>query len=563
MMSTLEKSDELYQEYLSERLDMILKVSEPRMNDDEFKHVIEELGISKVHDFHDGWARVEKEEEVIGWERNYIDTSFNFINEDGKLISNEWYDKACDFSLGKTLVHKSGKSYYLLDADGYLHKIDAYDSMYKGGLYEILHTKPMAIHEHNVCDINGRMVLPRDFDKIEFDSNKKGDYKRSERWLHSTHEKWIGNRKYDLPDAEYYLFYIILNDSFTTVKGRKGKVIHVVCRDDGCRNYKKERNTFGYTLTSDADEIKLKYEPIKVFNLNYILCHKMNNLYLYNRSMDKYIYIGDTRDVSYDDNFIFDKSDGSVNFIYGLKVIDVTDYYNKYIKGKQYTVVKDDVSIISRDDFLIHSLDKIHAMQDQEKQEDRKKQKEEERLAEEKRLQDIKERAEREREEKERIRAEALEQLQRSLEILGEDNGQNKKERTQISNLFIDVDDHKEINPVYLSVLRYINLSMESFKNVKIDGIDFRGCNIYLMPQKVYMKDLKNCNFEGLHIDVFMDFTGVDIRGASFSQDDDPKTYDGGNVTFKDAIYDETTTYNGIPFTEIYGECASIKKPHR
>ena len=50
-----------------------------------------------------------------------------------------------------------------------------------------------------------------------------------------------------------------------------------------------------------------------------------------------------------------------------------------------------------------------------------------------------------------------------------------------------------------------------------------------------------------------MDFTGVNICGTRFSDDDDIKTQFYGNGTFELAIYDENTTNNGIPFTVIYG----------
>ena len=98
------------------------------------------------------------------------------------------------------------------------------------------------------------------------------------------------------------------------------------------------------------------------------------------------------------------------------------------------------------------------------------------------------------------------------------------------------------------TILRHIDLSLVSFKNVKIAGIDFRGCNISLNPQEVYNKDLRGCNFEGMFVPPFMDFTGTDIRGARFSQDNNPLTLDGYNTTLLNATFDETTTYNGIPF---------------
>ena len=86
-------------------------------------------------------------------------------------------------------------------------------------------------------------------------------------------------------------------------------------------------------------------------------------------------------------------------------------------------------------------------------------------------------------------------------------------------------------------------------------NIGSRGCNIALFPQQVLGKSLRNCNFEGINIPPFMDFNGVDIRGCRFSEDDDPKTFDGYNTSFKNAIYDSSTTYNGVPFDQIYGKC--------
>ncbi len=48
----------------------------------------------------------------------------------------------------------------------------------------------------------------------------------------------------------------------------------------------------------------------------------------------------------------------------------------------------------------------------------------------------------------------------------------------------------------------------------------------------------------------FMNFSGVNIRGTKFSDDTDSKTIDRMN-SFANSIYDENTTYNGIPFTVI------------
>lgn len=110
-----------------------------------------------------------------------------------------------------------------------------------------------------------------------------------------------------------------------------------------------------------------------------------------------------------------------------------------------------------------------------------------------------------------------------------------------------------------------IDLLNVDFTNVKVSGIDFRSTNIEissynLNPQTIYNKDLSNCNFEGIHISPLAKFKGVDIRGTKFSIDNNPMTLDVFNTTFKDATWDENTTYNGKSFSEIFDETKKISK---
>ena len=121
-------------------------------------------------------------------------------------------------------------------------------------------------------------------------------------------------------------------------------------------------------------------------------------------------------------------------------------------------------------------------------------------------------------------------------------------------DLFVKIEDHLEISPVYINALKFIDLRYISFDNVKVDEIDFRGTNLLLNPQIVYRKNLRECDFDRIFISPFLNFRGVDIRGCRFSEDDNPTTDDHFNLTFKDAIYDETTTYNGISFIKILSE---------
>ena len=214
-------------------------------------------------------------------------------------------------------------------------------------------------------------------------------------------------------------------------------------------------------------------------------------------------------------------------------------------------------------DFLLNNEEEILKLLKKEKENDQKIYEEEQIKLEEKKLQEMKEKDEQEKLVLIKKQKDALNQIQNALNVLDEiEKKTGTKQKIQVSNLFVDVNDYKEINPMYLEIglLKYIDLSIISFKNVRISGIDFRGCNIRLNPQEVYKKDLRGCNFEGLYIEPFMNFTGVDIRECKFSSDKDPKTIDRGSSTFKFAIYDETTTFNGIPFTEIYKKHDDVKR---
>ena len=155
---------------------------------------------------------------------------------------------------------------------------------------------------------------------------------------------------------------------------------------------------------------------------------------------------------------------------------------------------------------------------------------------------------------------EELDNLKKKLKILSADSTDMPRSHIDKDLLLIDAGDHREIDPDYKEVLRYYDLSGVNFDNVKLENIDFSGTNIiisslHLDPQKVYNRSLKGCNFDKITIGDFIRFKGIDITGCTFSEDNDPLTLptteDKLYRVFAGAIYDKTTTFNGIPLTEI------------
>lgn len=111
----------------------------------------------------------------------------------------------------------------------------------------------------------------------------------------------------------------------------------------------------------------------------------------------------------------------------------------------------------------------------------------------------------------------------RSSEILGV-NPKNLYASIPIDRelFFVRVGDHFEINRnlVDLSLLRFFNLSLIDFTNVKVSGVDFRYSGAKIDPQKVYQKDLSYATFDAGNLSFFDDFAGVNIEGTDFSECD-------------------------------------------
>lgn len=322
-------------------------------------------------------------------------------------------------------------------------------------------------------------------------------------------------------------------------------------------------------------KVKKDYNLIKAFGERYLLFQQVTEnrekkvftrLYLYDVDRKEFEYIGSPQEVTFDDYFIrihersFNKK---CYFIYNNKKYDVPeDYYKKFLVGREQINFTPGIEIKSKDDFFIEYEEMIKRASD-EKRKAMLDAKEKESLAQEM-LALEKAKAQNEAQEianqlewdaTTNTLIDAVKNLERLEKLRG------VRVRVRISNLFIKVGNHKEINPIYISTigLKHIDFSGVSLANVFVEGLDFEGCNINLDPQEVYGGSLKNCNFEGIHFSPLTDFSGIDIRGARFGSDNDPKTVDYINSFFSSAIYDETTIYNNEPLTKLIGECKQKK----
>ncbi len=574
-----EKENELYQKYLEEKLDLIFqrKKEQPKNESIKEKHfrVIEKEGkynfidenekllssiwFDNAKEFEDGYAIVTKIIKVSGkYGKEKTIEKDNLIDTNGKLVSNEWYDAIGYFHDGYAWVKKNGK-YNYIDTNGKLIgnkwyiEADDFDCgiacvtkrhahfEYAGMGYKIDHEM------YNIINTKGEVVF----------------------------KKWFDNPIY---------IYEELNKSFACLCSsyRLVGVMYIpICLSKNLKDYEVKKFLTGYTCTNGKDKFNIKYQPLRIYDSRNILCTDGTHAYLFDRSLGKYTQLCGTisvmvekahrmsssrhvsiLNIEFDENFIFDHENKKVYFVYEGQIHDITEYYNKKLKYKENIPIKKGINVLSKNDFFYQQEEKIKKETEKERKEKELAKIRANETEEERRLRELKKQNEVNQKEQDIRMSEAFRSIKQGVKVLEKYAQENKKiEKIQVSNLFVNVNTHKEINPMYieLGLLKYIDLSMVSFKNVKISGIDFRGCNIQLNPQEVFEKDLRGCNFEGLFIAPFMDFTGVDIRGARFSKDNDPKTVDLGSVSFANSIYDDSTMFEGIPFTIMYDKEKKVK----
>ena len=348
--------------------------------------------------------------------------------------------------------------------------------------------------------------------------------------------------------------------------GLKSKTIYL-----GMKDYQVKKAVRGYICSNEKRTFKIKYRPVKMFDDNSVLCFHNNHYYLCDVANDKYQILeplvpsftyswGSVNPcIVYDDNFIYDKENKIVYFPYNGKLINITKYYkdhllnntvNNFIFSKGVRVNRCVKDILTLNEFHCKNIDEIEEMMKREREKNKEileKQKEDMLQVE---IENRKwQERENQRKSEENIRN-GLEKLKEALELLKNNAGNIGIKKIQYDIDFIVNDEYLEIPKEIMPALKYIDLSLVDFTNVKVSGIDFRGCNVeHINPQNVYNRDLRGCDFRGMYISPFMKFDDVDIRGCKFSYDTNDKTMDVFNQSLARAIYDETTLFNGVPLS--------------
>ena len=589
-----EKMEELYNEYLKEKLDLIFnsgtdetfntKICESIFNICEsifntdyrmYRYYMYSPNLPHYYNRKRYMSRKENNRQSDYYMRVRVTTGYTELYEDepigeynegpviekeeGKILSEECYDYVGEFQEGYAVVINKNKYNYVNNEGKLMWKTwrDKSTSTWKSK-----HCYYIEYEEIPTIFHNGYALVEKDYDIKDNGEwtdvypdysliDKSGNFVIDN--VDSIYRFEDGNFAYKKSGKLYYL-----DSNFKHINFYPDEYHSISDFNIDIKDYKVKKGLFGYILYNSYDKFKVKYEPIKNYGLRYVLCLNKGKLYLYDRKLDKYENIEKGKEISYDDNFIW--YDDKLYFFYDDKKIDITDYYKKYLIGKKEINIAKDIDILMKLDFDNLNRDLKIKFLNEEKEKNKKLLEQQAKLKYEQDILKAKKDLELENKRIEQEEIETLKMLKENINKLNNlrDNKDNISiRRTHVDNILVDVDDHKEIMDELKNILKFIDLSTISFKNVDVRGIDFRDSNIDLYPQEVYNKDLSNSDFTGVSLNPFINFNGVDIRGSKFSMDNDSKTLDV-MPKFEKAIYDETTTYNGKSLVDLIGPCEEL-----
>lgn len=275
---------------------------------------------------------------------------------------------------------------------------------------------------------------------------------------------------------------------------------------------------FRYNYEKNGVRFSLDYKPVVDYG-DIIICEDEDNYYKFEKVSGKTSFLGRKEVILIDTNYIVIEE--RKYFISGTDFIDVSElpFIEKITKKdgvgapKNYTDFKVFFESPEYQAKIASEMAKLKEAVEAEKRN---------RLAEEAKAKAL---------EEQRILEEKKTNLRVSLNNLSDVLRECSKYITEIQGqinskvynrvivpeelLLIEVGDHLEINPMFLNVIRFVDLYPISFKNVKVNGIDLSYTNAIINPQEVYKKDMSDGKYCGLNFNSYS-FEGVNIANADF-----------------------------------------------
>ena len=531
-----------------------------------------------LDDWYDGISMVKSNDGIYGFVKK--NGKENIIDCDGHIVLDDWYDEIKHFNYsGYAKVIRNTKEFNFIDRWG--NPISNKWHHYGEPYFQVLDGHKNKYIDIKITDVN---EIVRGYAKVTaISSNGKeytnylkldGDFlfnnwflsdERVEPYKDGIVHRTVNEKVLDnildnngnlILDKWQKLVHVHnINKSFAVYNVDKKSVS--ICKDKDLKEYTVKKTLTGYQCSYRDNIFNIKYEPIKIFDSNLILCiNKDSEVNLYDRKNNKYTYLNKSSEIEFTDHII--RNERQYFLVYDGQMVDITNYYDDKVRRKKYYHINEGIKLLSKEAFFEGNEDDIRKRYKEIEEQNRRILIERENDENAKELQRIKEERELQQRKNEITTQEAVYQIEKYAKILAEiSKNSGQIARIKIDDLFINInsgeDKYKEINPLFIEtgLLEHIDLSNKDFVNVKLSGLDFSNSNIVFYPTEVYKKDLRGCNFEGVYFPISTSFTGVDVRGARFTNDNSLATFDIKKENFADAYYDETTLLNGVPITEL------------
>lgn len=461
---------------------------------------------------------------------------YNYLDMNEKLLTDTWFDYAKPFEDGTAVVRLDNRE-YLLDDKGNLSKSSYFEINSSRNGYRVV----LDDGQYNLIGKDGNPIsdiwfsyshyIVQDND-LRLVENSEGLQNYVDIKGNPILKEW----KEKLTLISEGLFGSFENGTLV-IYDLSGNVVDKIA---GIEEVNIERQSFDVQVPTprlkeisyqkkwfhyeyESDDIIHILDGIPLADYGEILIINNNSIaYVYDKTTKETYPLGEINKIRLEANYII-VGDNKF-FVSGRNLIDISN-----IEFKRTIELKPGIEKLKTfDEFKsLCNTEKYQEIINNELERSRK-------VLEEIEKQRIAEELEKKKEEEKKILAEKSKNLRKSLsdlselltecskyitEIQGKIND-NQSEKVQVPEelLLIKVDDHYEINPLFLTpgILKFIDLKYISFADVKVSGLDLAYTNANINPQEVYNKDMSNGKYCGIDFNL-CDFTGVNITNSDFT----------------------------------------------